>query len=351
MIDIHKHSITANSTVLLAMEKLNKIPNTLTLFVLDNEGRLAGTLTDGDIRRGFLNGCTLNDEVSKFMTITYSYLNTTELLPSQIKQIKNKGVKLLPVIDDNGKISRVIDFGKVKTILPIDAVIMAGGRGERLKPLTDTTPKPLLKIGQKPIIEYNLDRLIEYGVRNYYITIRYLGEQIEAYFKNGQSKNVKIEYIRENKPLGTMGSVSLIKEFVHNDILIMNSDLFTNIDFEDFYEDFINEGADMSVASVPYTVDIPYAVLNMEDNKIKSFKEKPTYTYYSNAGIYLMKKELLSKIPIEKNYNATDLIESLISAGKKVIRYPIVGYWIDIGKHEDYQKVLEIYKHLPENEK
>ena len=260
-------------------------------------------------------------------------------------------MKLLPVLDSEQKIQRVIDFGKVKTILPVDAVLMAGGRGERLRPLTDSTPKPLLKIGAKPIIEHNIDRLMENGIQHYYITIRYLGEQIEAFFGNGFSKNISIQYVKEDNPLGTMGSVSLIKDFKHQHILVMNSDLFTNIDFEDFYQEFIDEDADMAVATVPYVVDVPYAVLNLTENQITSFKEKPTFTYYSNAGIYLIKRELLNNVPVEKNYNATDFIQALIDAGKKVVRYPIVGYWIDIGKPEDYQKVLEISKHLPKNER
>lgn len=348
MIDILKHTISAGANILEAMERLNNIPHTLTLFVLDDNQRLTGTLTDGDIRRGFLKGKQLQDKVNDFMTRNFSYLNTTELLPSQIRQIKNKGVKLLPVLDENNRIQRVIDFSEIKTILPIDAVLMAGGRGERLRPLTDNVPKPMLKIGDKPILEHNIDRLIKYGIQNYFITIRYLGEQIEAFLGNGTIKNIQIHYIKEKNPLGTIGSVSMIGNFKHPHILIMNADLFTNIDFEDFYREFTDEDADMAVSTIPYVVDVPYAVLNTTENKITSFKEKPTYTFYSNAGIYLIKKELLINIPIEKNFNATDFIQILINAGKKVIRYPIVGYWVDIGKHEDYQKVQEIYKHLPD---
>lgn len=345
MIDISMHTISSGANILEAMERLNNIPRTLTLFVLDENQSLIGTLTDGDIRRGFLKGNLLHDTVLNFMTRNFSYLNTEELLPSQIKQIKNKGVKLLPVLDNNNRIQRVIDFSEIKTILPLDVVLMAGGRGERLRPLTDNIPKPLLKIGEKPILEHNIDRLIKYGIQNYFITIRYLGEQIEAFFGNGTIKNIQIHYIKEKNPLGTIGSVSMIGNFKHDHILVMNSDLFTNIDFEDFYEDFINEQADMAVATVPYIVDVPYAVLNLDENKIRSFREKPTFTYYSNAGIYLIKRELLSNVPVEMNYNATDFIQALIDAGKKVIRYPIFGYWIDIGKHEDLQKAQELAKY------
>jgi NDP-sugar pyrophosphorylase family protein len=152
--------------------------------------------------------------------------------------------------------------------------------------------------------------------------------------------------VYENEPLGTIGSVSLINDFRHENILVMNADLFTNIDLEDFYQDFVDQQADMSIATVPYTVDVPYAVLNLNENNVKGFREKPTYTYHSNAGIYLIKRELLKTIPVQKSYNATDFIQALIDTGKKVVRFPIIGYWIDIGKPEDFQKVQEIAKHI-----
>ena len=346
MIDISKHVIPSTASILEAMEQINDIPLTLTLFVLDKQQRVIGTLTDGDIRRGFLKGFGLTNAVDKFMIKSFSSIGTTELLPSQIRQIKNKGVKLLPVVDKDQRIVKIIDFAKVKNILPVDAVLMAGGRGERLRPLTDNMPKPLLKVGEKPIMEHNIDRLIEYGVLQYFVTIKYLGEQIETYFGDGSSKNISMQYVKEEVPLGTMGAVSLIRNFKHQHVLVMNSDLFTNIDYEDFYQNFLDEDADMAVATIPYVVDIPYAVLNLNENHITSFKEKPTYTYFSNAGIYLIKKELFDFIPVEQSYNATDFIQALIDSGKKVVRYPLIGYWIDIGKPEDFQKAQEMADYL-----
>jgi len=346
MLNIQEHTIQSNATIFEAFEKLNHIPNTLTLFVLDRHNRLIGTLSDGDIRRGFLRGLTLSDEVEKFMFTNFSALHSDNCNPNQIKPIKKRGVKLLPILDSEGRIKRVIDFGKVKTILPVDVVLMAGGRGERLKPLTDNTPKPMLMVGDKPIIEHNIDRLTEFGISNFHISIGYLGEQIESFFCNGQQKGIGIEYIREAKPLGTFGAVALAKNVFNNHLLVMNSDLFTNIDYEDFYQEFIHSGADMAIATIPYVVDVPYAVLDIEDNSIKGFKEKPRYTYFSNAGIYIIKQELLSIIPQNTFFNATDFIQNLINANKKIIRFPILGYWVDIGRPEDFIKVQEMVKHI-----
>jgi NDP-sugar pyrophosphorylase family protein len=240
----------------------------------------------------------------------------------------------------------VINFRKLKSYLPVDAVIMAGGRGERLKPFTDSVPKPLLKVGGKPIIEHNIDRLSAYGIFDMWISIRYLGDQIKDYFGNGSSKYLNINYIEEKDPLGTAGALSMVKQFNHDTVLLMNSDLLTNIDFEDFYLFFETESADMAVACIPYKVNIPYAVMETDAHVITGFVEKPTYTHYSNTGIYLIKKKLIELIPKEIFYQATDLMEELIRQKMKVAAYPMMGYWLDIGKHDDFTKAQEDIKHL-----
>ena len=217
----------------------------------------------------------------------------------------------------------------------------------RLRPLTENTPKPLLKVGDKPIIEYNIDRLAKVGVENIYISINYLGEQLEEYFGDGTSKNLNIGYIREGKPLGTVGSVLLVDKFEHDEIIVMNSDLLTNIDFEDFYRTFKKADADMAVAATTYHVDVPYAVLEADDQqKVKSLKEKPRYTYFSNAGIYILKRKLLDMIPKGEFYDITELMEKVLAMDHKLITYPINGYWLDIGKHEDFRKAQEDVKHI-----
>jgi len=346
MIDIPKHTIHENECIIDALKKINDIPKELTLFVLDHSNKLIGTLTDGDIRRGFLKGLKLSDPVDLFANRNYSKIFENNIDPIIIKGLKEKGVKLLPVVDKNSYIVQVIDFSRVKNSLPFDVVIMAGGRGERLRPLTDTIPKPLLKIGDKSIIEHNIDLLCSYGVRNFYISIRYLGEQIESQIGDGTSRGVKIEYIREEKPLGTIGAVRSIKKFNFDYLLVLNSDILTTLDYEDFFLDCINQNADLSVVTIPYTQDIPYAVLETSNNHILSFKEKPSYTYYSNGGIYLIKSKLIDKIPRDTYYNTTDLMQELIEGGQRVISFPMRQYWLDIGKPEDFEKAKNDIKHI-----
>lgn len=223
---------------------------------------------------------------------------------------------------------------------------MAGGLGKRLLPLTANTPKPMLPLGDKPIIEHNIDNLISYGVENIYISVSYLSEQIIDYFGNGQKKGVSINYIFEDKPLGTIGAVRNFDNYQNDHILVMNSDLFTNINFEKFFIEHTLENADITVATIPYEVAIPYAILEHDKNNVLAFKEKPHNTYFANAGIYLIKKEVLNYIPKNEFFNMTDLMQTILDKKQKLIHFPIYGYWIDIGQHADYQKAQEIVKHF-----
>jgi len=341
-----KYLISVNSSIKEALQKLNLLTLNLTLFVVDEKHTVVGTITDGDIRRGLIKGIDINTGVHQIMNKNFHFINKYNYTISHIDEIRKLGINLIPVVDDHKKLLRLVDLSENISLLPLDAVIMAGGEGRRLRPLTDNIPKPLLIIGIKPIIEHNIDRLVNYGIENIHISINYLGHMIQEHCKDGSDKNIKLHYINEDKALGTIGAISKINNLQHKDILIMNSDLLTNIDFEDFYKEFIAKNADMAIASIPYTVSIPYAVLETKGEDVLSFKEKPSYTYYSSAGIYLIKSETIGLIPKDEFYNATDLIEKLLSMNKKVIYYPLLGYWLDIGKHADFEKAQEDIKHI-----
>lgn len=347
MRNYEKYTITEDTTILDGLKRLNELSSDIqTLFVISNEGKLIGTVTDGDIRRGLLSGVEISDNITSIAFRNFFSFNEENYSINGIKLARQKRLDLVPFIDNTGKIIRMFNLKDNHSALPIDAVIMAGGRGIRLAPLTDSTPKPMLPLGSKPIIEHNIDRLIQYGIDNICITIRYLGEQISSYFGDGSKKEASISYFEEVLPLGTIGAVGQLNHFTNDSILVMNSDLFTNIDFEEFYLHYIESGSDVAVASIPYNVSVPYAVLEVENDQIVSLKEKPTYTYYSNAGIYLMKKSILEQIPANSAFDAPDLIEKITKNGGKVTTFPIVGYWLDIGKHEDYAKANELIKYL-----
>jgi dTDP-glucose pyrophosphorylase len=333
-----EHLILSGSTVKQALGVLNDLSQDAILFVVDENNKLIGSLTDGDVRRGLLNDFTIESKIDEIIQSNPRYIRKGNYDIQKIIEYRKEDYRVIPVLDNNHVVINVINFRYIKSYLPIDAVIMAGGRGQRLQPLTDATPKPLLRVGDKPIMEHNLNRLAMYGIDDFWVSVKYLGEQIESYFGAGKQKNINIEYVWENEPMGTIGAVAQINNFKHDYVLVTNSDLLTNIDYEQFFLEFIKQGADLAVLTIPYQVAIPYAVLETEKGEVISFKEKPTYTYYSNGGIYLMKKEMTQLIPQNKFYNATDLMEDLIQQNKKIISFPFSGYWLDVGKHEDFEK-------------
>lgn len=332
------HLIISGSKIKQALLLLNELGQDAILFVVDSDDKLIGALTDGDVRRGLLKNLTIENLVDEIIQKNPKYITKGENNLDKIIAYREGNFRIVPVLDENHRVVNVINFRIIKSYLPIDAVIMAGGRGQRLKPLTDSIPKPLLKIGNKAIMEHNLDRLALFGIDDFWVSVKYLGEKIEDYFGDGKEKNIKIEYVWENEPLGTIGAVSQIKNFEHDYVLVTNSDLLTNIDYEQFFLEFINQDADLAVLTIPYQVNIPYAVLETNSGTVKSFKEKPTYTYYSNGGVYLIKKEMLKFIPENAFFDAPDLMQVLIDKNLKVISFPFSGYWLDVGKHEDFEK-------------
>lgn len=344
---MNNHIISKDITLLEALSCISSVaPDPLVLFVLDEDKRMVGTLTDGDSRRALIAGASVNDKVEKIMHRNFNYMKVEEIDDvKEIRRQKDLKMKLVPVLDKDMHIVEIINLEKYKTRLPIDAVLMAGGKGERLRPLTEKTPKPLLPVGGKAIIDHNIDRLIANGVKHINVTVNYLGEQIEEHFAEPRGE-VQVQTVREPKFLGTIGSIKFVKEFHNDTILVMNSDLFTNINYEDFYLHFKEHNAEMSVAAVPYTVSVPYGIFDLEGREIQGLIEKPTYNYYANAGIYLIKRRALEEIPVDTFFNATDLIEKLIADGKKVIRFPLNGTWIDIGNPQEYQKANELVKHI-----
>lgn len=339
--------IGGNQTIQEALIKLNAIRDVsrLILFVEDEKYKVLGSLTDGDIRRSLARDADLQKKVGEICNTNFIFEFDTEGF-LDLKSFRKKDIKILPILDSEKKLIKIIDLDRTKSILPLECMIMAGGRGKRLSPLTDTTPKPMLPLGDKPIIEHNIDRLISFGIKKFYISVKYLGEQIQDYFGDGSSKGVRIEYIWEEEPLGTAGALALVDNFKTENVLLMNSDLFTNVDFEDLYLDMVSNKAEMAVASTEYKVDVPYAVFETDNDRVTAFKEKPSYVYHSNAGIYILNKSLIERIPKNKFYDITTLMESLVQEGGKLIHSPIIGFWIDIGKPVDYKQAQEFVKHI-----
>ena len=346
MINYREHLLLAGSSIKEALIKLDILSLDAIIFIVDKDDKLIGSLTDGDVRRALIRDIPINSIVDKIIQPNPRFLRKGERDIQKVIDYRERNFRILPILDKDDKIVNVINFREIRSYLPVDAVIMAGGKGQRLHPLTLTVPKPLLKVGDKPIMEHNLDRLALYGIDDFWVSVKYLGEQIEDYFGQGYDRNINIQYVWEDEPLGTIGAVSKINNFAHDFVLLTNSDLLTNLDYEHFFLDFMQQDADLAIVTIPYQVNIPYAVLETSNGEVHSFKEKPTYTYYSNGGIYLMKRSALAYLPYNKFFNATDLMEALIEDGKKVVSYPLSGYWLDIGQHEDFEKAQRDIKQI-----
>lgn len=329
--------IGRNASVREALALMEDIDLLKTLFVVDEEGHLVGTLTDGDIRRGTLSGKSLDDSVSAFMHRNFRSVVEGDVDVEFLKACREKGIFIIPVLDISGRLKEVINLKEKKSILPIDAVLMAGGQGKRLRPLTENTPKPLLKVGGKAIIDHTIDRLHSYGVGRICVTVNYLADQMIEHFKDAPN----VECVQEQEFMGTIGSLRFVKD-LGEEILVMNSDILTQIDYEAFYLQFRHSGADMCIATTPYDVSIPYGIMEFRNGQVKCIKEKPVFNYYANAGIYLIKKSVLDLIPEGRVFDATDLVNALAANGGKVVHFPINGIWIDIGSFEEYQKACEL---------
>lgn len=343
---MERYIITTEATLRDALGRLNELSGgVMTLLAVDAaSGVMEGTLTDGDVRRALLSGVDLDMKVEKAMFRNFRRLVADSIDIAALRAIREQGIRLVPVVDGAGRLVRIIDTGVSRTVLPVSAILMAGGKGERLRPLTLDTPKPLLKIGDKAIIDYNIEALAAVGVSDITVTTNYLAEQIHEHFSRPVA-GVKVKCVKEPAALGTVGSAGLVEHKPGGKTLLMNSDLLTTINFEDLYIRHEREQADITIAVVPYNVSVPYAILETEGRRVTALAEKPTFAYYANAGIYLIDNALLSELDGKERVDATDLIERAIDRGLKVTYFPINGTWIDIGSPIDFNHASELMRH------
>lgn len=342
-----RHIIDSRRPMLEALAMLNDLSGSaMTLFATGDDGRLAGTLTDGDIRRALLAGADINSvTVADIMHRDFRALREAEPDTELFKRWRDCGIRLIPLLDPEGRLARIVDTAVTRNLLPVDAIVMAGGKGERLRPLTLTRPKPLLEVGGKAIIDYNIEAMARVGIRRIRCTVNYLAEQLEEHFSRPVA-GVAVECVREPMAMGTIGSAALMTHRPGGVTLVMNSDLLTTIDLEEMYLRHRSENAMVTIAAIPYNVSVPYAILDTDGSSVRALAEKPSYSYYANAGIYMIDNSLLEKLPADRRTDATDLVESAIADGLKVTFFPVNGTWIDIGSPADYVHACELVDHL-----
>lgn len=320
-------------------------------LVVDEEYKLLGTVTDGDVRRGILKGIPLNEPISRIMNTNPSTLSEESSIDNIKRMFKKKKLRQIPLVDKN---NRIIDLLFSDTILDNTAlenwvVLMAGGLGTRLKPLTENVPKPMLTVGSKPILQTILENFIDFGFHQFFFSVNYKRELIMNYFGNGLSWGINIDYLDENQRLGTAGALSLFKEKPTKPIIVMNGDILTKVNFQQLLQ-FHEENKSIATMCVrEYNYQIPYGVVRTEGTNLTSIEEKPTETYFVNAGIYIINPEALEHIPNGEFYDMPTLFEKLIEKNKKTSVFPIREYWIDIGRMKDFERAnmefSEVFAH------
>lgn len=331
--------VSPDTPVVKAIEIIDRGDLQIAL-VVNEKGQLLGTVTDGDIRRAILRQLSLEHPVRDIMNAKPCFISREQSRDIALSLMKKRRVRQIPVVDDNMCLVglEVADELLQPPVRNNWVVLMAGGLGQRLHPLTESCPKPLLSVGGKPLLETILESFIEQGFKHFYISVHYRGEMIMEYFGDGSRWGAAIEYIREGKRLGTVGALSLLPEIPDGPLLIMNGDILTKINYGQLLEFHKKNHGAATVCVKEQHSQLPYGVATIEQQRLKKLEEKPAQRYFINAGLYVLQPEALSYIPPETYFDMPELLRVLLSQGKEISAFPIREYWIDIGRFDDYER-------------
>ena len=344
MKNIENIKLKQNATIKEALGIIDSGAMQIALVVDDND-KLLGTLTDGDIRRGILRGLDLDSSIETIVFKEPAIAKISSTKEEILKIALSKKLHQIPIVDDNGI---VLDLKEIEELVEPKiktnrVILMVGGLGTRLRPLTQDTPKPMLKVGNKPILQTIVEKFAEYGFVNITMCVNFNASIIRDYFGDGKEFGVNIDYVLEQKRMGTAGALSLLKERPSEPFFVMNGDLLTNVNFEHIFNYHTLHKATATMCVREYDYEVPYGVVKMNDNKITAIAEKPVQKFFVSAGIYMLSPEILDFIPQDEFYDMPTLFEKAIAQDKNVISFPIHEYWIDIGRLEEYQKANEEY--------
>lgn len=341
--DERKFLIESNQTIRFAMKKLEDIvENDMESLYITNGKKIIGTLSTSDIRRALIyEDVTNNDQVIKVMNTSFHYLEKNkEYSKNELKKLLRYNI--LPVLNSD---LELVEFKKIGELLSNKnkVVLMAGGLGSRLKDISSEIPKPMLNIGGKPILETIINQFVNSGYKNFYISVNHMSEKIINYFENGKKFDAKIEYLIENKRMGTAGCLSLIDENINEPFFIMNGDILTNVNFDDMLQDHLNNKNEITIATIRRENNIAYGVIEHDGTRVVNIVEKPIYEYIVSAGLYIINPDLIEEIPKDQYYDITSLFDKLLQENRKIGIYDINDYWLDIGQPEDFYKAHSDY--------
>lgn len=339
--------IPPDTSILKAIEVINDSSLQVSL-VVEKGNRLLGMVTDGDIRRAILRNIPLTDPVEGIMSKDITIANVNDSRESIIVLMQRKDLRHVPIVDDMGCIVdlKVLIHLIEEPHMRLDnlVVLMAGGLGSRLLPLTEKSPKPLLEVGGKPLLETIIQNFMGYGFYRFSISINYKAEMIIKHFGDGSKWGIEISYLREKTKLGTAGALSILKDKPNKPVLVMNSDLLTKVNFRQLLDFHIQNKSSATMCVKEYDLKVPYGVVNVNGSQLVDLQEKPVHNFFVNAGIYVLEPEVLSLIPEDTRFDITTLFNKLLNLKYKTVTFPIHEYWLDIGKKGDYEKANGEYR-------
>jgi len=330
-----------------AVEVLEDNKNLGIALVVDKDRKLIGTITDGDIRRALIRHHGMGVAVSEFMNSRPVCAKADVSTETIRRMMSESNIVRIPVVDNDGRVIRIERDDLVAQIeRQINSVLlMAGGYGTRLHPLTANKPKPLLEVGEKPILEEMLCQFIEQGFENFFISVHFKADMIQSHFGDGSKWGVKIEYLEEKIPLGTAGSIGMLPiNEIHGPIVVVNGDLLTDVDYKKLLIFHYEQGGVATLSVRKYDLEVPYGVVESSDDSLFSIVEKPVHRFFVNAGIYILEKDVVAQIPNGQRLEMPDLLQAQVNKGLMVSMFPIHEYWLDIGRIPEYEKAKTYIK-------
>lgn len=344
--------VSPDTTILDTLKMIDKNGKGIA-FVVDNNKYLMGTITDGDLRRAALGEeeYALKDSIKDIYNKNCLYVYQSYSLEDVKKIFSEKAVKCVPVVNEDYEVVSYVDINDLfyhkEQEKENPVLIMAGGLGTRLKPLTDEVPKPMLHVGGKPILEILIDQFKNKGYKNILISINYKSHIIENYFRNGEDFGVKIKYITENQRMGTAGPIKLAEKYLNKPFFVINGDILTNVNFEKIMQYHLENDFALTIASRNYEMQIPYGVIDLSGKYITEIREKPVLDFLVSGGIYALSPRAMQYIPEGQYFDITELTSVLIQNEEHIGSFPIEEYWMDIGQMDDYHKAnLDVHKYF-----
>ncbi|MDN5849924.1 MAG: nucleotidyltransferase family protein [Nitrococcus sp.] len=357
---VEKVAVMPSTRIRDALQKIDELALQI-VAVVNDEGRLVGSVTDGDARRGILQGLSLEEPVSRIMNSDPLTADPQVTWPDAMRIMHQHRIHQLFIVNEAGiLIGLVTTDGTIIGVdldvpadpqnktMDVPVVILAGGLGTRLRPLTEDIPKPLLQIGDRPLLETTIKGLARRGFRRIFLAVNYKADMVKAHFSDGSAWGMEISYLHEDCRLGTAGPISLLPEVLETPVMVINGDLLTSVNYNQLLDFHRDCGDDLTMCVREYTFTVPYGVAALDGHHVEALQEKPEHTFFINAGVYVLSPQAIAAVPPNQYFDMTQLVDEFLAEGRKVNAFPIREYWLDIGQMADYEQALNDIDQLVE---